>query len=90
MSEPSNERKVLEIMPGDPEAERLMTEAVKGIPRQDEIEAARRAREEREKARLASAFWKGNRSRERARLIAVPTGFRSGRYTVLLQFASQI
>ena len=43
--------------------------------------------EARARARLISAFWSGNRSRESARLIAVPTGFAKGKYTVLVQFA---
>nr|NIM61507.1 hypothetical protein [Acidobacteriota bacterium] len=41
----------------------------------------------KEKARLAAAFWSGDRSRESARVIALPTGFEKGKYTVLVQFA---
>jgi len=41
----------------------------------------------RERARLASAFWSGDRSADRARVLAVPTGFENGKYTVLVQFA---
>jgi VWFA-related protein len=41
----------------------------------------------RTRIRLASAFWSGDRSRESARVVAVPTGFEKGKYTVLVQFA---
>jgi len=41
----------------------------------------------RKRERLASAFWTGDRSRDSARVTAVPTGFKGGKYTVLIQFA---
>jgi len=43
--------------------------------------------EARSRLRLASAFWSGDRSRESARAIAIPTGFEKGKYTLLVQFA---
>ncbi len=45
------------------------------------------SQEARRRMRLAGAFWSGNRSRESARLMAIPTGFEKGKYTVLVQFA---
>ena len=41
----------------------------------------------RNRMKLANAFWSGDRSHENARVLAIPTGFEKGKYTVLVQFA---
>ncbi len=43
--------------------------------------------ETRNRMTLANAFWSGDRSRESARVMAIPTGFSKGKYTVLVQLA---
>jgi len=58
-----------------------------GVELQYRPKLIRLSDETRSRMRLANAFWSGDRSKESARIIAIPTGFEKGKYTVLVQFA---